>query len=116
MVTEAQNFSIFSGDDEDILVSVVDDAGAAVALTGATITWRLADTRGGTVELTKINDSTNGVTITDAAGGTFTIHIASADTTDLAGVYYHEAQVEDAQGNKTTVLTGYAEILEDIIN
>lgn len=116
MASEAQNFSMYSGDDEDIAVTVVDDAGAAVDLTGATITWKLADSRGGTIEITKVNDSTSGVTITNAAAGEFTIHLSATDTDSLAGVYYHEAQVEDSLGHKTTVLTGYAEIVEDIVN
>jgi hypothetical protein len=116
MVMDAQNFSMYSGDDDEIAVSVVDDEGVAIDLTGATITWSLADSRGGTVLVTKTSDTSAELSITSAAGGTFTIHLLATDTDDLAGVYYHEAQVEDSQGHKTTVLTGYAEIIEDIIN
>ena len=39
MTANRQNFEIFIGDDADILVTVYDEDGDLLTVTGATITW-----------------------------------------------------------------------------
>lgn len=73
-----------------------DDDGNVVGITGATITYVLADDRNGTIRITKDNDGEGGVAITDAANGKFEITLDPADTQDLtSGEYYAECEIDD---------------------
>lgn len=108
MAHNVRNLEIHAGDDLAIPVAVTDAAGQAVDLTGAAIAWQAA--RGTPERFSKTavvsKASGAGITITDPAGGVFEIALASADTQGLSGSFYHEAEVTDAGGNKTTVMTG----------
>jgi hypothetical protein len=99
------------GDDLEIDVSVTED-GSAKDITGAEITWVLAESQGGAAKIEK-STSGGGVTITDAANGKFTITVEGSDTKDLAGHHYHEAEVTDNVGQTSTVLTGTFQIQQD---
>ena len=109
----AQNFDMFSGDDKVLVVTVKDLAGVAVNLTGASITWKLADSLTGTVRATKTTAA--GIAITDAADGVFEVTVADADTATLSGSYYHEAEVTDSSGRDSTVVFGNITIRPTLI-
>lgn len=95
------------GDTVSVDFAVTDSAGVALDLTGATVKWQLAARPGSAALVTK--QTSSGITVTNAAGGLFTVAIASSDTTSLSrGRYYHEAQVTDAAGNISTVAVGHA--------
>ena len=38
-----------------------------------------------------------------------------SDTAALSGLYYHEAEVTDGAGNRSTVLTGVATVIPTLI-
>ncbi len=104
-----------AGDDKVLEVTVTDAAGTAVDITGASIQWRLSKTvNRRPAQIAKATGGA-GVEITDAAAGVFEVTLDPADTEDLRGAYYHEAEVIDADGNVSTVLTGAAEILPALI-
>ena len=113
MTATGQNVTMRSGDTKRLQFTVTDAAGTAVDLTGATITWVLAAKLGGTTLLTKTIGF--GITVNDASAGRFHVDLDPADTAALAGTYYHEAEVVDALGNKSTVAVGRITIEQDQI-
>jgi len=115
MTATDQNFTTWSGDDKVLTVTVTDGSGTATNLTGATINYELqALPPDGVALLTKTTGG-GGISITDAAAGTFEITIAAADTASLSGVYFHECQVVDSSGNVSTIFTGRVNIREDFV-
>ena len=118
MAHQVQNFEIHAGDDLTLQVSVTDDAGQPVNLTGAQVAWQAsrgrADRFSSTAVLAKASGT--GITVTDAAGGVFEVDLAAADTAGLRGAFYHEAKVTDAAGDKSTVFTGTMTVLPSLIS
>jgi hypothetical protein len=114
MAAEAQDFRMRSGDTKDLVISITDNADAAVDITGATIVWK-AFNNAGTVVVEKATDSANGVEITDGSGGICKVHLLPADTASLAGVYNHEAEMTDVIGNVTTTTVGKMNVKLDLI-
>lgn len=102
----------FSGDTLRITVTVTDGDGNPYDLTGARIDWVLAPTPGGDAHVEK-STADGSITITDAAAGEFRVDLAPSDTQDRSGSYYHEAELEDSNGNEATILTGRFVIKED---
>lgn len=109
-----QNFTMHSGDDKTLQFTVKDQDGVVVDITGASITWAFAARVGATAIASKTVGS--GITITDAAAGVFQVTIDAADTASLTGgVLYHEAQLVDSGGVKSTIAYGDMTILPDNI-
>jgi hypothetical protein len=100
-----QDFEMYQGDTKQLIVSVVDGDGVAVDLTGAIITWKLYKSIAGDVP-DVVKTLGEGANVTDALNGEFIVELAEADTLNMVGQYYHEAQVQDIRGYKTTVMTG----------
>ncbi len=98
------NFSMFAGDTMTITVNVKDADGDAVSIASSTINWAAHEKISETAALTKSTSS--GISITDGAGGVFTIALAAEDTSFMAGDYYHETQVTFSDSTDMTVLTG----------
>ena len=114
-----QDISLHSGDSRTLRITINDDAGAALDITGATIKWQLSKKAADSVEpkgafiLSKGTTST-GIEITDATGGICEVTLAPADTEALAGEFYHELQMT-LDGSVSTVLFGQATIVKDLI-
>lgn len=102
---DQQNFEMFQGDSKDLVVTVSDSAGLPVDLTGTTVKWRAAPAVDSTVATISKATGT-GITITGAAAGQFTVMLGPTDTQTLDGEFYHEAQITDAAGAVSTVLSG----------
>lgn len=90
------NATIVAETDLDIQITVNDDAGVAVDLTGASVTWNLRERRGSAAVLTKTTAS--GIVLTTPASGIMTITVLDTDTVGLEGIYFHEAVITDAGG------------------
>lgn len=103
-----QHFSMVSGDDKTLSITVTDSAGDAVDLTGASASWALGK-QGQAALVIKTG------TISAPATGVVTIALEPADTAALAGNYYHEMQVTDASGNVSTVAAGAVYIRADMV-
>ena len=105
---------IHRGDSRNLVVTVRDEPGNIIDLTGATIVWEIADSVAGPALLSKTNGA--GVTITDAAGGVFTVALTPADTLSLTrGVKYHEARMTDAGGDRGRVVVDDITIEDTLI-
>lgn len=77
-------------------------------ITGWTISFKLADSLGGTVQFTK------SATITDGPRGKFRVSIASADTASLtAGRYMWDARRTDS-GSKATLADGWLDLRREV--
>lgn len=94
---KVQNFVLTAGEDRTLSMTALTQSNAVLNLTGATILWRLSQSRGGTAVLSKAG------AITVAASGTFTVTLTAAETTGLSALtsYYHQAIV--TVGGVTTV-------------
>lgn len=69
------NLKIYENEQRLLEVEVIDEDGTALDLTDWTISWRA---RHKTVQLEKTLD--DGITVTDAAAGKFTVSLSSTDT------------------------------------
>lgn len=110
MAAERQNIEFHAGDDKRLEVTVRDEDGAVVDLTGIeSAKWSLAKTANSTALVTHtLNDN---IAVVAATSGVIHITIDAADTEGLRGVYYHEAEITDASGKTGTILYGSATIL-----
>lgn len=112
MTSTSQDITIIQGDTCLITVTVT-ESGSAKNLSGASIKWQCARNAKGPPALTKT--TSDGITITNAAGGICTVSITAADSALLEEEYYHEMQVTDVSSNVSTVLTGTLTVTRDLI-
>jgi hypothetical protein len=101
------NFTMFAGDTKVLVVSVADEKGAAVDITGTVIRWQLAKSVTSTALILKSVGA--GVTIIDGPSGRFDVSLDAGDTLPLHGSYYYEGEIDDG-GIISTVLTGIVQI------
>ena len=106
------DFTMFSGDTKVLRVTATEADGSPLNLIGIDITWVLAKKVTAPAILTKTIGA--GITVTDAPNGIFEVNLTPADTADLKGSYYFEAQIDD-NGAISTILTGTATINPDAI-
>jgi hypothetical protein len=114
MTATAQDFTIYKGDTLVITVTVTNSAGAAKDLTSASIEWSAGHSPDRPANITKTTAEGGGVSITNAAGGIFTITLTATDTAAMDDVYFHRAQVTDSGSNVSTVLTGWITVKENL--
>lgn len=113
-----QNFEIVSGNDKQLNVTVLDEDGVAVDITGATIVWAVAINEKSKSTIFQYTSPTN-ITITAATAGKFRIDVQDTDTEPLSigrinTNYYHEARML-AGGEKSTVMIGTMTVLGNVI-
>lgn len=106
MPSEHQNFELRQGVDKTIQITVTDNNGDAVDLSGAALTWIVATAPNGTTKFTKEEDSAGTITL-DSTGSVVSIDIDDTDTAALEGEYYHELLSVDGNGDKTILTTGW---------
>lgn len=104
----------FAGDSITLDVTVEKADGTAFPLSGATISWVLAD-HSGADPLLDDSDSSVTTNIVDSANGELEVVIDSGATDNYNGKKYHELEVEASSGDKTTVLTGAFIIRQDTV-
>ena len=104
MVSTNQNFTIYAGDTNNVLVGIEEDDIAA-SLTGASAVWILSSDIG-SGSLVRITSDD----FLSISGSTVTIAISPSHTSSLAGKYYHELEVTDSSGNVSTTTTGVVTI------
>jgi hypothetical protein len=98
------HFAMFRGEDVTLNFQMM----PVVDITGWSITWKLADTLAGSIEITKT------ATIVDGPRGQFSVSIANADTSSLAvGRYVWDARRTDS-GHKSTLADGYAVLRQEV--
>jgi hypothetical protein len=99
------DFDLFAGDTQTLEITVVDELGQPLDITGATVRWWASSSP--YVRPPAIKKETgSGVTLVDAAHGRFNVELAAADTEALrAGPVYYEVEIDD-DGRVNTVLSG----------
>lgn len=111
------NFTARAGDTISVYVTVPDQDGQPVNLTGASAIWQAAPGTprrfASTPVLTKATGS--GITITNAAAGELRIDLQPGDTAGLVGDFYHELQTTDSGGASTTPLAGLMTLTPQLV-
>lgn len=107
------NDPYYAGDSLEITISVDDANGNNKDLSGASVSWVVAEKPGGSAV---IDGSTTdvSVSVTDAAAGEVTVTVGNGVTDDLVGSYYHELEVTDSAGDVDTVMRGRFDVERDI--
>jgi hypothetical protein len=102
MTAKNQNFEMIAGDSHIIVVPVNFDLSGATA-----IKWAVKRSVSST-ERPIYKELSSGITVTKTGetDSEFQITLNPSDTATLKSDYYHEAEVTDAQGNVSTVMTG----------
>ena len=102
------NITMYAGETVVRSIAVTQDS-VAFNLTGATLRYvintptQIAKTIGA------------GITIVEAAGGTFTLTLASTDTAGLVGSFEHELKVKTSGGVVTVLMVGTVTISRSLI-
>lgn len=108
MAAVDQNFEMYAGDSKEINVQVT-DSGNAKNIVGATIVWAMMNSPDNQNYIVK-KSTDGGILITDGENGRFRISLDPADTEEVTGGFYHEAELTDSFGNVSTILVGNAVI------
>ena len=108
-------FEMHQGDTKRLVITITDPDGDPISLVGATsIKWWVAKRVTSTSKLLQ-KDLSDGIVVTDAAGGVVTISIDPEDTVAVTGSYYHELEVIDSAGDIGTVLRGTMTIVRALV-
>jgi len=109
---------MYAANDVELDMSLFDEEGGPLNLTGSTVRWALASAYDPTVALVvKSSAGMGGILITNAVQGTVILILDGEDTADFGGQpYVHEAAVINASGAETTVLTGAVTIYKTAIS
>jgi hypothetical protein len=107
---------ITAGEDVSLPITVKDEAGDAIDITGTTPRFAIARRPGGTV-VAETGESPETITaeLTTPAAGLLTVTIPTEVTAGLLGTYYCETELEDGSGNFTTVARGYLTVRPQIV-
>jgi len=102
--------------DADVLSFTHEDSdGNAIDIANYTIKWALSKTPQDDAKLTKETGG-SGISITDSSAGKYDVTIDNGDTTGFGGrVYYHEVELTDGNGDKTTGFSDWIKVERDAI-
>jgi hypothetical protein len=113
MAQQCRDFTLYQNDDVTIQVTIRDENGDLVDVSGASAAqWIMRKYAGSTTaSITKTLAAAEIDVATSGASGIITIDILSADTTSLSpGEYYHELRITDAAGGDSTILVGHVNL------
>ena len=99
-----QHLDVYAGENRTATLYARDSDNAAVNLSGKTVQW-VVGRRPRNLDCDAAVITKSG-TITDAAGGAFTVAIIPTDTQYLRGDYQHQAETLDGSGLKAIVTVG----------
>lgn len=91
---------VFVGEDKTLRIPVTDNTGVVVNITGWTLQWKLEDSQGGNVLLTKAG------AVSDGPNGIATVTVAAADWSALAGGNYWHALSRTDSGFNGVIADG----------
>jgi hypothetical protein len=110
-----QDFTMTAGDTRLIDVDVVDEQGVPITMQGAALRWVLKERDDSTTALlVKTSQPGDGITIPNVLSNICIIRLEAADTVGLAGVYYHDCEIVDGDGNKSTLYQGHVNMRENV--
>lgn len=103
-MSQAVNYSSFplsAGQDVSLNLTIVDSAGAAFDLTGASLRFIMATALDRNVVIdTATSPQTASYTVTDATAGEVTVSITDTNTDALLGDYYYEVKITDSSSTE----------------
>ena len=105
--------SFFSGDSQEYDFAVVDTNNVPVPITGANIEWVIAVQGTEVPVLSKTVGE--GITITNATGGLFTVVLAISDTLGLAGVYQEALRLTTTDGKSAIISSRVITVTKGLI-
>lgn len=100
--------SMYSGDSKNINVTIQDESGNILDVTGATFLYTI-EMRNNPIQ--KDNQSIGGIVVTDPTNGEIVISLDSSDTEGITGNYFHWLSMADNEGNESTLFHEILEIL-----
>lgn len=102
-----QNFAIYAGDSAKPVITVTDNSGAVVDISGASeIAFSIYRSFSTAAVLTKLKSGGGVVFITNGTDGKFQPLLIPVDTATLSGNYVYAAKITDGAGNVATVTIG----------
>ncbi|MDI6872557.1 MAG: hypothetical protein QME79_14635 [Bacillota bacterium] len=104
--------SVHRKNDLALQVSLQDESGAALNITGAALTFVVRSLAAAVI--TKTTEPGGGITVTDAAAGKVEVTLTNADTDLPAGTYDYELLVTDSAGRRYTALEGPFTVLPSL--
>ena len=106
------NITIMRGDSKDLSITVLNEAGVAVDITGAIVNFKVAKDKAKAPQIALTNGEQ--VSITNGPAGKLDIRLRSEDTLPLLGDYNYEVELVFPFGGVSTVLFGTLTIMQDI--
>jgi len=108
------DFSMHSGDDLTLAITLKDAAGATVDVTGATGVFAIGKQDStGNPKGSPLSEPT--VAVQDGPNGLLAVTIVPANTASLAGDYWYELQLTGADTKISTVLYGTLTVQKDLV-
>lgn len=105
MATTGQDFTIWSGDDKSLVITLTDGTDT----TGGSAVWTLANSPTGPSLVRLTTDA--GITM---SGSVITVTLQPSHTAGLAGIFYHECQFRNSASKVATTTVGTVVINYDV--
>lgn len=112
------SFEMFAGDTMRMNFAITDaSTGNELDLFGSTVRWQMSRAKTVGFSSTPILSKTegDGLEIVDAFGGLILVRLAPEDTEGRSGVFYHEVELIDADGDVSTAYSGTFTIKKALI-
>lgn len=104
-----------SGDELVLPITIRDNDGALVNITGAIGRFALARSPSSPVVIdSEASPATAAVVFTDPANGLVTVTITDENTEVLFGDYYYECKITDSAGREAVVARGWISFAENL--
>lgn len=110
MAKLGQDFTMWTGEVLELVYTVTNAAGAAVNITGCTVTWGLFASDTSAVSLISKSTTAGNIVLTTPASGIYTVSIAAADSAGLSGNYFCRTFVTNTSNVKICVAVGLVTI------
>ena len=105
MTATRQDVELAAGSDKILEVTITDEAGQPLDLSGLTAaTWSVLDRE--TAQVILQHTLAGSIVVTDPVAGKLQVRLVPADTVDLAGLFEHQLRTVDAANNSAVVTTG----------
>lgn len=104
--------SMFAGESKYLVVSITDSDGNIENINDCFFNWKLNVRNNPLVK----NSSDGDILITDGINGIVTITLTPEDTANFSGIFSHELEMTDSQGNISVVLFDKLQILANLFN
>lgn len=109
MTYTGQNFEIYQGDTKQIIITVYDEDGAILNLTGYNINWVMYKST--TKELILSKSLGSGITVPTPSNGQIVIDFLPVDTENvIPNTYLHECEISTSPTDVSTVTTGAVKV------